>query len=100
MAWRSGGRSRTGTAAHKRWRTAVLTRDGYRCRRCGRHDPTGRTLRADHKVNTARGGDDSLDNGQTLCDDCHDVKTQVEAADGRARRRRPLYDEPHPGLLR
>lgn len=100
MAWQAGGRSRTGTAAYKRWRTAVLTRDGYRCRQCGHHDPTGRSLRSDHRANVKRGGGDSLDNGQTLCDECHKAKTQDEAAAGRAFQRRDLYREPHPGLLR
>lgn len=100
MAWQSGGRSRTGTAAHRRWRTAVLRRDDYRCRRCGHHDPSGRTLRADHVVNVKAGGDDGVANGQTLCEHCHNDKTQGEAARARAQRRRPWPVERHPGLLR
>lgn len=58
-----------------------------------------RSTIADHVVPVARGGPDTMANGQGLCGPCHDVKTRAEIAEGRAlksRRRRP---DPHPGLV-
>jgi hypothetical protein len=49
-------------AAQRRFRNAVLERDGHRCQRCGHHDPTGRTLEAHH----VRPGYNPSD-GKTLC---------------------------------
>ncbi|WP_372462856.1 HNH endonuclease [Rhodococcus rhodochrous] len=99
MAWTSGGASRTGTSTHKRFRTAVLRRDRYRCTQCGHTDPTGRTLIADHILNVRRGGTDHPDNGRTLCRPCHEPKTQAEAAQGRALKARQRPTQRHPGLL-
>ena len=59
-------------------RHAVLVRDGFRCRQCGR---PGR-LEADHVVPIERGGTDAMENLQALCagapDRCHDRKTALE----------------------
>ncbi len=92
------GASRTGTAEHKRWRTQVLERDGYRCRACGHQgSKAAGDMRADHIVNVAAGGTTTLDNGQALCKPCHDRKTAREAAAARKSRTRPA--ERHPGIL-
>lgn len=56
-----------------RWRATVLAADGYRCRRCGLYDPTGRLLEADHIVPLAEGGH-RLGAGQALCTACHRLK--------------------------
>ena len=65
-----------------RWtrvRRAVLDRDGFRCRRCGK---AGR-MEVDHLVPLDRGGDPwDLANLQALCRSCHFAKTAAE-------RRRP-----------
>ena len=98
MAWHTGGHSRTTTTTHRRFRTTVLRRDGHRCTQCGHHDPTGRTLEADHILNTKRGGTDHPDNGQTLCRNCHTIKTQAEATQGRAAKSTRRPTPPHPGL--
>ncbi len=55
----SRGRDRN---AQARFRRAVLTRDRHTCRRCGHHDPTGRTLEAHH---TRPGYDPAA--GVTVC---------------------------------
>jgi 5-methylcytosine-specific restriction endonuclease McrA len=63
----SEGRSSTDQG---RFRRAVLALDGFTCRRCGHHDPSGRSLQAHHV---------SPERGVTLCRDCH------RAVDGNAR---------------
>ena len=71
------------TINSRRWavvRRAVLERDGWRSRKCGR---AGR-LEVDHVVPLKRGGDAwALNNLQTLCRACHLAKTATE-------NRRPL----------
>lgn len=57
-----------------RLRWAVLKRDGFRCRICGR---TGRetVLEMDHAVSWKGGGETSLENLQTACRDCNRGKS-------------------------
>lgn len=53
----------------------------------------------DHVIPLSQGGSDHIDNHRGACAPCHRIKTQTEAAAGRAKRgttRRPT--EPHPGL--
>lgn len=62
-------------------------RDKWTCQGCGyvgRQRPGD--LHADHVHNRAEGGQNDLDNLQTLCDDCHKPKSAAERARGRARR--------------
>ena len=67
--------------AHKRWREAVLLRDNFECRVCGRVCGSPREAHADHVVPIVEGGERySLDNGQTLCQRCHAIKTTRENA--------------------
>jgi len=99
MAWANGGRPRTTTPEHRRFRRAVLVRDSYTCQKCGHHDRTGRTLQADEVHNVARGGTPTVDNGMTLCIPCHKVKIQREAAAGRAAHSARRPKPRHPGLL-
>jgi len=59
---------------------------------------------ADHIVPAAEGGTDSIDNGQGLCLDCHERKTQAERARGLARYqavrpRQSRRPESHPGVI-
>jgi 5-methylcytosine-specific restriction endonuclease McrA len=51
------------TRTWRNLREQVLTRDGYRCSRCGERNG----LQAHH----LRPGDDTLDALTTLCRDCH-----------------------------
>ena len=63
---------------YRRWRRVrlvVLSRDGYRCRACGK---AGR-LEVDHVVPLHSGGAPwELSNLQTLCEKCHWEKTAGE----------------------
>lgn len=62
----------------RRWRRVrrmVLTRDNYRCRRCGRAG----ALQCDHVKPIHHGGDHwNPDNLQSLCKHCHVLKTRSE----------------------
>lgn len=51
-------------------RFAILKRDGYRCRLCGRAAPDV-TLEVDHTVAVANGGTSDESNLMTLCFDCN-----------------------------
>jgi 5-methylcytosine-specific restriction endonuclease McrA len=70
--YRFRGDPRTSTPEHRKWRAAVLKRDGYRCQlqlpgRC-----IGRATEADHIVPVSAGGDPlALWNGRAACVACH-----------------------------
>ena len=65
--------------AHRRWRQAVLTRDAWTCRQCGRVCSGNKEAHADHIVPIAQGGERyDLANGQTLCASCHGSKSASE----------------------
>jgi|688.fasta_scaffold164647_4 5-methylcytosine-specific restriction endonuclease McrA len=65
--------------AHRAWRRAVLTRDGWQCRTCGRVCGGYREAQADHVVPVSQGGDRyDVANGQCLCIACHGRKTRGE----------------------
>lgn len=53
---------------------AVLKRDGYRCRKCGRTKSDGVRLEANHIVPICRGGTTAMYNLETLCERCHSHK--------------------------
>ena len=54
-------------------RKKVLLRDGHRCVDCGANPATDPfvTLEVDHRISIANGGDNSIDNLQTLCWACN-----------------------------
>ena len=83
MAW-TNGPSRTSTTHWKQLRTKAKRQLDYRCQHCGAEEH----LELDHIVNVSRGGQDTLENLQWLCKRCHNVKTQLEAAERRGRYRR------------
>lgn len=76
-------------------RRRVFARDDWTCVDCGHRDPTARTLECDH---VAAPDDHRLTSLATRCADCHQRRTQAQAAAGRARRSRRRPPEPHPGL--
>lgn len=80
-------------------RRAILARDPI-CQACG----TAPSTDADHIVPVAEGGSEHITNGQGLCAECHQVKSDAERQRGLARgnQRRPREQrkpEPHPGLI-
>lgn len=52
-------------------RFAIMKRDGYRCRICGRSAADGVELEIDHIVLVSKGGQSTPDNLWTLCFDCN-----------------------------
>ncbi len=54
-------------------RLKVLDRDAYRCILCGRSPAIniGVRLHIDHKIPFSKGGRTTIDNLQTLCQDCN-----------------------------
>lgn len=61
-------RKRKQLNASLRW--DVFARDDFCCVVCGQKPP-GVALHVDHRVPHSRGGSDTLDNLQTLCEDCN-----------------------------
>lgn len=64
-------------------RKEVFMRDNYTCRHCGAKKGDKKsngkkvTLEVDHIIPVAKGGNDTLDNLQTLCFDCNRNKSDV-----------------------
>ena len=71
---------------HQAWRLAVLTRDNWQCRRCGRVCTNKYEAHADHVSPVVHGtlvcqdgrSRYDVDNGQCLCIACHNLKTARE----------------------
>lgn len=65
---------------HKAWRLAVLERDSWQCRACGRVCAKRREAHADHIIAVVARPDLRYDiaNGQCLCASCHSRKTVSE----------------------
>jgi 5-methylcytosine-specific restriction endonuclease McrA len=57
------------------------------------------STQGDHVINIAEGGADEEWNMQGLCRPCHNRKTSAESMRGKARRRTPVGDVQHPGLI-
>lgn len=85
----------TNRTQQTKWRNQILARD----KTCRMQGPrcTHIATEADHIINVADGGSE-LDptNGQGLCRECHNDKTQAEARTARNKWKRPT--ERHPGL--
>jgi len=68
-------------------RRQCLQRDNYQCRSCG-DVVYGKKAHADHIIPKAQGGSDLLENLQTLCATCHQLKTNRESRQTGERQRR------------
>lgn len=98
--WGQGSSYRTG-AGHAKRKAIVLERDKHQCQ-LRYPGCTGKGTEADHIVNVASGGTETVENMQAACPSCHTKKTQQESAVARranqSKRRHPgLYNQ-HPGL--
>lgn len=62
-----------------RWQ--VFQRDNWKCVSCGRDSHNGVILHVDHIIPRSRGGLDSLENFQTLCNVCNIGKSNKDATD-------------------
>ncbi len=83
--WQSICRVERGRVTNK-MRFAIYSRDGYRCRKCGRRT---QDLEVDHIFPIAKGGKSDFENLQTLCHRCNKLKSDtVEpgAVDPRAKK--------------
>lgn len=69
----------------RRKRDAVMKRDRYLCVPCGKKGRTTEGTEVDHVVNVAEGGTDDVSNLQTICTECHLLKSQEEARRGTCR---------------
>jgi hypothetical protein len=71
---------------HRAWRLAVLTRDSWQCRACGRICSSKAEAHADHVSPVVHGTEHCRDGrsrydvtaGQCLCHSCHSQKTRAE----------------------
>lgn len=69
------------SARHKAWRQAVLERDGYICRDCGRVCGSKGEAHADHVIPVKVRPDlrYEVSNGACRCASCHQKKTNAES---------------------
>lgn len=66
-----------------RWQ--VFQRDNWRCVACGRNSENGLILHIDHIIPRSKGGQDHLDNYQTLCETCNIGKSNRDQTNLRDR---------------
>lgn len=62
----------------KKLRVSVLKRDSHLCLECLRAGIITKATEVDHVINKARGGTDSIDNLESICNPCHKTKTIQE----------------------
>lgn len=65
------GEKKTRRNIPKGARFDVMSRDGFRCRYCGRTQASGATLHVDHVKPVAAGGGNEIGNLVTACSDCN-----------------------------
>jgi len=71
----------------------IFTRDNYRCVVCGRGRENGVEITADHKKPKDKGGDNSVDNGQTLCTEHNLLKHNYSRTEAGKRYFIQLYED-------
>jgi hypothetical protein len=72
---RSSGTTSTRKPVPPSLRFAVLERDGFKCKYCGRDASDGIKLTVDHINPAVLGGDDSMDNLIAACNECNAGKS-------------------------
>lgn len=63
-------------------RKRILVRDNWQCSKCQRICALPGEAHVDHKTRKALGGDDSDENLQVLCRQCHGEKSRMEQMSG------------------
>lgn len=71
----------------------IFKRDNYRCVVCGRGTVDGIELCADHIKPKDRGGDNSIDNGQTLCMEHNLMKKNYSQTEAGKRYFTKIYEQ-------
>ena len=66
-----------------RWQ--VFQRDNWKCVACGRNSENGIILHIDHIIPRSKGGQDHIDNYQTLCETCNIGKSNKDETNLRLR---------------
>lgn len=88
MAYRKGYKELSASIKRR-----VKQRDKHRCVKCG----SKVMLEVDHIIADAKGGSNDMSNLQTLCKDCHSIKTKKEISEAhKAMHMQSLYRETHP----
>lgn len=95
-AFQSHQRTRQRSSVKPKQRRMIMYRDKRTCQ-LRTEVCTVEAEEIDHIVPYAEGGDDKLANLQAVCKACHKLKTQEEAARGRARFSRKRPPPPRPG---
>ena len=72
-----------------RTKNKVKERDGGCCLVCG----STVKLEVDHRIALSNGGDNSMENLGTLCDDCHTIKSRLDGSIRRQRDKKYSWDE-------
>lgn len=72
---------------------AIFNRDGYKCVVCGRGRADGIELCADHIKPKDKGGDNSIDNGQTLCTEHNLIKKNYSQTEAGKKYFIKIYDQ-------
>ncbi len=72
---------------------AIFKRDNYRCVVCGRGRADGVQIHADHKKPIDKGGNNTIDNGQTLCSEHNLLKKNYSQTEAGKRYFIRLYED-------
>ena len=59
-------------------RLLILARDNYLCQPCAEDYKVTPATEVDHIIPKAKGGTDDPDNLQSICNDCHRIKTEYD----------------------
>ncbi len=71
----------------------IFKRDNYKCVVCGRGPENGVEIHADHKIPFDKGGDNSIENGQTLCSEHNFLKKNYGQTEFGKRLIKRLYED-------
>ena len=75
----------SGIRAGIRWQ--VFERDNFKCVACGASQKDGAILHVDHIIPRSKGGTDTMENYQTLCQKCNIGKSNKSCLDLRANKK-------------